>query len=164
MAEGPTSPRYGRFFLEAGGAARRLIRYLASTSSLFSLPLPAFAPGERWYGLLMILVIYFFPLQALLDLSINRQVFRLPWENQAQARCRSVAEACRATRGQDAWGFELMAFLLSSAGFMFLSPRRSYCLMPVRGEQQNKKDIAIFTMASLPFRTSTGRVLRPMTV
>lgn len=101
---------------------------------------------------------FFFLLQALLDLSINRQWFRLPWENQAQARCRSVAEACRATEDKAPGRFELMAstFLLSSAGFMFLSPRCLYCHMPVRGEEQDMKDIAIFTMASLPFRTSTG--------
>lgn len=100
----------------------------------------------------MIVPVFFF-LQALLDLSINRQVFRLPWENQVWRR-----HAVQQRTGY--LEIELMAVLLSSAGFQFLSPRCSYRHMPVRGEVQDMKDIAIFTMALVPFRTSTGRVLR----
>lgn len=44
-----------------------------------------------------------------------------------------------------AWRFAL----LSSTGL--LSPQHSYCHMPVRGEEQDKKDMAISMMASLSF-------------
>lgn len=83
---GTHEPTLRAIFLEVGGAARRLIRYLASTCSLF----PCHGQPFRLESSTVVWIIddraCFFFLQALLDLSINRQVFRLPWENQVWRR------------------------------------------------------------------------------
>lgn len=107
----------------------------------------AFSPGERWVWTL------FFFLQALLDLSINRQWLRLPWDNQAQARCRSVAEACRATEKTGLACHKQRPGDFNGSNHGFYSAAQGSCSLTqsLAAKEQDKKDIAISTMASLPF-------------